>query len=109
MDRVEVVLAIAVSAVITISLRALPFVIFHNGKTMPEKLVHLGNMLPSAIMAVLIVYCMKNAAVDFKTYGIPEVISILVVAGSYRWKRNTLLSIVLGTACNMILLHVMGV
>lgn len=106
MDKKAVILAIAVSAVITFMLRALPFAAFRNGRRMPKKLIYLGNMLPPAIMSVLIIYCLKNAAVDFGKYGIPELVSVILVAVSYKWKHNTLLSIALGTGCNMILLHV---
>lgn len=106
MSRAEIFLAVAVSAVITFFLRALPFLAFRNGKRMQDKLIYLGKILPSAIMAVLIVYCLKDAAGDFGRYGVPELMSVLLVAGSYKWKHNTLLSITLGTACNMILLQI---
>lgn len=107
MSRTEIILAVLVSALITFGLRAVPFLVFREGRRMPRRLNDLGKILPSAIMAVLVVYCMKNVAGDFGTYGIPEVTAALVVAGSYKWKHNTLLSIVLGTACNMILLHIL--
>lgn len=106
MNKVEIIMAIVVSAAITFGLRALPFLAFRNGKKMPDKLSYLGKILPSAIMAVLIVYCLKDVIGDFGQYGIPELISVLLVAASYKWKHNTLLSIGLGTACNMILLAV---
>lgn len=106
MDEKAVVLAIIVSAAITFLLRALPFAAFRGGRKMPPKLIYLGNILPSAIMAVLIVYCLKNVTEDFGKYGIPQLLSVALVAASYKWKHNTLLSIALGTGCNMILIHV---
>ena len=39
MNKNEIILAILVSAVITFSLRALPFVAFRDGRKMPEELV----------------------------------------------------------------------
>lgn len=106
MGDTEMFLAVALSAIITFLLRALPFMVFRKGNKMPEKLTRLGNKLPSAIMAVLIVYCLKNVTADFGTYGIAEGVAVFLVAVSYKWKKSTLLSIVLGTACNMILMHV---
>ena len=50
---------ILVSAVCTLTLRALPFVLFRKDKAMPAWLSRLGEALPSAIMAVLVVYCLR--------------------------------------------------
>ena len=74
---------------------------------MPESLMCLGKMLPSAIMAVLVVYCLKGAITDFGSQGIPHLTAAVVVAVTYLWKHNTFLSIAFGTACNMLLLHLL--
>lgn len=95
--------AIAVSAVITFGLRALPFVLFRGGRSMPDWMKRLGQILPSAIMAVLIVYCLKGAKSDLIGTGI---IAVLVVAVSYKWKHNTFISIIAGTAVYMVMLRV---
>ena len=107
MNKNEIILAILVSAVITFSLRALPFVAFRDGRKMPEELAYLGKILPSAIMAVLIVYCLKSAVTDWRGTGVPELIAAVVTVISYKWKHNTLFSIVSGTVCNMLLLRLM--
>ena len=93
---------ILVSAVCTLTLRALPFVLFRKDKAMPAWLSRLGETLPSAIMAVLVVYCLKDAFANPVKTGIPQGIGVLVVAASYKWKKNTLLSIFLGTAAVML-------
>ena len=54
------VVSILTSAVITLGLRAFPFLVFGKQRRMPDKLVRLGDMLPSAIMAVLVIYCMNQ-------------------------------------------------
>lgn len=107
MDNTMIIVAILASALITFGLRAIPFLVFGKGKTMPPKLIYLGKILPSAIMAVLVVYCLKDVAVDFFSYGIPELVAAAVVVITYKWKHNTLLSILLGTICNMLLLRIM--
>ena len=76
---------------------------FRGGRQMPEKLIYLGKILPSAIMAVLIVYCLKDAIRDVRGVGIAQFVAVIVVAVSYKWKHNTLVSIALGTVCNMLL------
>lgn len=105
MDQRKIILAVFVSAGITFALRALPFVAFRDGRMMPERLAYLGKILPSAIMAVLVVYCLKNAVTDWKMLGVPEFAAAAVTAASYKWKHNVLVSIALGTACNILLLH----
>ena len=54
-------LAILVSVACTLSLRTLPFLIFTKNRPMPDWLKRLGQRLPMAIMAVLVVYCLKDA------------------------------------------------
>lgn len=98
---------IVVSIIITFSLRALPFIAFRGGRKMPPFLETLGKTLPPAIMAVLVVYCLKQVVTDFGTYGIPQLAATVVVVASYKWKHNTFLSIGAGTACNMLLLHLL--
>lgn len=99
-------LAILVSAGITFGLRALPFVLFHGERKMPEWLNRLGTILPSAIMAVLIVYCLRSVRGDFVGSGILGILAVLVVAISYKWKHSTFVSIVAGTAVYMVLIRV---
>lgn len=98
---------VIVSILITFSLRALPFLIFRGDRQMPPFLERLGKTLPPAIMAVLVVYCLKQVVTDFGTYGIPQLAATAVVVISYKWKHNTFLSIGAGTACNMLLLHLL--
>ena len=107
MSTTYIVLAIAVSAAVTFALRALPFAAFRGENTMPAWLERLGQTLPSAIMAVLVVYCLKGAAADFVGAGVPQLIAVAVVAVSYKLRHNTFLSILLGTGVYMALLRFM--
>ena len=102
-----VILAIFIAAVVTFSLRALPFLLFSGNRKMPDWLSRLGAVLPSAIMAVLIVYCLKGVKSDMIGTGLPSAIAVLVVALSYKWKHNTFLSILFGTAVYMLLLRIL--
>ncbi len=100
-----ILLAIVMSALITFGLRALPFVLFRGGRSMPEWMQRLGQILPSAIMAVLIVYCLKGAKSNPIGIGIPGIIAVAVVVASYKRKHNTFISIIVGTAAYMIMLR----
>lgn len=106
MEVTQELLIIAVAAGITFMLRALPFLAFRGTKTMPVRLRRLGDMLPSAIMAVLIIYCLKDVGDDFMEDGLWRLAAVGVVAVTYKWKHQTLLSIVSGTVFYMVLLAV---
>lgn len=96
---------IAVMAGVTAIIRFLPFMIFSNGK-IPDSLRFLGEVLPGAIIGMLVVYCFKSTAVLSYPFALPEIIAGAVVAGLYLWKRNVLVSIGVGTVLYMILVQV---
>lgn len=96
---------IAIATLITAALRFLPFLIFGNGKKTPAFIIHLGKVLPFAIIGMLVVYCLKDIHLTAAPYGIPELIGCLIVAGLHVWKRNTLLSIGVGTVCYMLMVQ----
>ena len=85
--------------------RLVPFVLFGRKRTVPRIVVFLGNVLPPAIIATLIVYCLKSVNLLAFPSGIPELISIAAVVLLHLWKRNTLLSVGAGTICYMILIQ----
>ena len=96
---------LAVAALLTAATRFLPFFLFRDGKKTPEILLYLGKALPFAIMGMLVVYCLKDVQVLAAPYGIPELLGCVAVAALHGWKRNTLLSIGVGTALYMILVQ----
>ena len=98
-------LMIAVMALVTAGLRFLPFLIFGENRKTPPLVTYLGQVLPFAIMGMLVVYCLKDVTITSAPYGIPEVLGCLVVAGLHVWKRSTLLSIGAGTVCYMLLVQ----
>ena len=100
---------IAVIAVVTALLRCLPFLIFGGKKTSPAVVVYLGRVLPFAVMGMLVIYCYKDVSLLRYPYALPEVIAGLIVALLHLWRRNTLLSIVVGTASYMLLVQLVFV
>lgn len=96
---------VVVIAAVTALLRFLPFAIFR--KHTPEPILYLGRVLPYAVMATLVVYCLKGVVFTAAPYGIPEVVSIAMVVVLHKWKHNTLLSILGGTLVYMLLIRVL--
>ena len=103
MDKLHSALLIAVVALVTIALRFLPFLIFGENRKTPPVITHLGQVLPFAIIGMLVVYCLKDVNLTSAPFGIPELMGCALVAGLHVWKRNTMLSIGAGTVCYMLL------
>ena len=76
-----------------------------EGKEPPEFIRHLGNVLPYAVIGLLVVYCLKATPVMDAPHGLPEAIAVAVTAGLHVWKRNNLLSIGAGTILYMVLIQ----
>ncbi len=96
---------IAVIALVTALLRFLPFAIFNGNRQTPKMIEKLGRVLPFAIMGMLVVYCLKETHFTSIAGFLPALIACVVVGFSYVWKRNTLVSIVCGTICYMLLVQ----
>ena len=95
---------IAVAALVTAVLRFAPFLLFHGQKT-PRVIEYLGGVLPYAMMGMLVVYCLKDVAFSSVKGCLPALIAGAAVVASYVWKRNTLVSILIGTVCYMVLIQ----
>lgn len=96
---------VAVIALVTAMLRFLPFVIFKDSKKTPKIIEKLSRILPFAIMGMLVVYCIKEISFANPGGWLPMLIACGVVGVLYVWKRNTLLSILCGTVCHMVLVQ----
>lgn len=105
LSRTTSFLIIVVVAITTFSTRVIPFLVFPKGKEIPKTVQYLGKVLTPAVIGMLVVYCLKNTPVLTSPYGIPELISVLVVAVLHVWKRNNLLSIGVGTVLYMFLVQ----
>ena len=87
------VVIILLVALTTFATRAIPFILFPEGKKIPKAVQYLGKVLPTAVIGMLVVYCLKGVSFSSVSGFVPELISCIVVAVLYVWKRNTLTSI----------------
>lgn len=105
MTNTQIALSVAVMAVVTFLTRALPFLLFDRGKEPPKVIHYLGEYLPPAIIAMLIVYCYRGMSFGAAGDWLPMVIAGAAVVILHLWKRNNMLSIVGGTVLYMVLVQ----
>ena len=105
MTEQKAVLAVVIMAGVTALLRYLPFLIF-KGRSTPRTVAYLGRVLPPAIMGMLVVYCLRSVSFGALTGWMPALAASAVTAGLHLWRKNTLVSIIGGTAVYMILIRV---
>jgi len=96
------ILAIAGGTVLT---RALPFLIFPPGKNTPAFIIRLQRLLPSAMIGLLVVYCLRYINIFSGSRGAPEFLAVAATALIHLWRKNSLLSIMGGTVFYMLLVQ----
>ena len=99
------IITIAMCVVGTMLTRFLPFLVFRPKRPTPRYIQYLGRVLPGAIFAMLIIYCLRDVSLLQGSHGLPELIAIAVTVGMHLWKRQMLLSIAGGTICYMLLVQ----
>ena len=97
---------VAVAAVVTQAIRFAPFLLWGGKRKTPEFILWLGNILPYAIMGMLVVYCLKGISFSEVSNWAPALISVALVGGLQAWRKNSLLSIIAGTVCYMVLIQI---
>ena len=101
MKEVQLILVMAIG---TALLRFLPFLVFR--KSTPPYIAYLGKVLPPALIGMLVIYCFKDVSFAAAPHGLPELIAAGCVVILHAWKRNSLVSILGGTAIYMVLVQV---
>ncbi|MBR2352879.1 MAG: AzlD domain-containing protein [Clostridia bacterium] len=98
------ILIILICAACTALERFLPFLVFREGRT-PAIVGYLGKILPMAIMATLVIYCLRGTTFTSFSGFLPQLIAVAVTVLFHLWRRNTLLSVLGGTVAHMCLVQ----
>lgn len=99
------IIMFAVIALVTTLIRITPFVLFPEHKETPKYISYLSKVLPNTIIAMLVIYCLKDINLFVYPFALAEIISIIAIAILHIWKRNSLLSIGGGTLIYMLLVQ----
>ena len=109
MNASYAVAVILVMTAVTVLTRALPFLLFDRGGQPPKLILYLGRVLPPAVMAMLVVYCLKDTSFSALTGWLPQLLGVAAVAALHKWRHNTLISIFGGTIFYMLLVQLVVV
>lgn len=104
-DYRHAMIIMIVMGLMTLATRILPVLIFGRSEKVPDFILYLGKVVPFTAMGLLIVYCLKDVSVFSGSHAIPEILALAVVAVSYLWKKNSILSVVVGTIVYMFLVQ----
>lgn len=104
--KVYIVAAIAIITLVTVMTRAIPFILFGK-RELPPVMNYLGSVLPPAIMVILVCYCLRNTEWTNMHSVLPELISCAAITVVHLIKKNLYLSIIVGTACYMLLIRIL--
>ena len=106
MTDIELLMTVSIAALVTAGLRFIPFLLFSGKEALPRFISWLGEQLPQAVMAMLVIYCLKDVQFDTAAAGIPALAGVAVTAALHVWKRQMMLSIAGGTIIYMLLIRV---
>lgn len=106
MSDIQFIILVLVLALATFLTRYLPFIVFNGKGQIPKFIEVLGNILPCLIMAFLVFYSFKD--LDFTSFAsvMPAIVASASVVGVQLWKKNTIVSILVGTVVYMILIRI---
>ncbi len=98
------ILIIAICSACTFAERLFPFIVFGK-RRVPDVVQYLGGILPSAVIATLVVYCLRGATFSSASGFLPQTVAVMLTAALHYWRGNTLLSVLGGTVCYMLLVQ----
>lgn len=101
----EAIITISMVVLGTMITRFLPFILFPANKPTPKYIKYLGEVLPFAVIGLLVIYCLKGVTFTAAPYGAAEEVSIGIIILLHCWKKNMLLSIAGGTVLYMLLVQ----
>ncbi|MCI8423001.1 MAG: branched-chain amino acid transporter AzlD [Lawsonibacter sp.] len=97
--------SVAVMTLVTFLTRALPFLLFDRGDHPPKLVLYLGRVLPPAIIAMLIVYCLKGVSFASPAGWVPSLAAGMTAVLLHLWKGIDMLSIFGATILYMALVQ----
>ncbi|MDG4667508.1 AzlD domain-containing protein [Mycobacterium sp. 236(2023)] len=106
-DNGYIALLVVVSAAVTWALRALPFAVLAplRGSAVVK---YLSVHMPVGVMVILAIYTLSTVVGDTPRQVGWLAVAVVVTAGLHLWRRQALVSILVGTATYVTLMSLWG-
>lgn len=101
----QILLTIFFIVAATMLTRFLPFLIFPAHKQPPRLVLYLGQVLPAAVISLLVVYALRHVNPFTFPHGLPEAVTLIILTIIHLKWRHLLLSISVGTLLYMFLVQ----
>ena len=95
---------ILIAGAVTMLARFLPGIIFSNRK-LPRFISYLGEKLPYSLMGLLVVFCIRGVDFTSSAEVLPLALAFAGIILSFKFLKNFLLSIFIGTGIYMALIY----
>lgn len=111
MTIVQQVVMVGAAVLATMLTRFIAFIVFRPNRPTPRYILYLGRVLPPAVFALLVVFCLQDVRLwgdmDGLWWGIPrdsvaQLLGVVCTVIVHLWRRNMMLSIFVGTLCYML-------
>lgn len=102
----QALLGTLVGAMVIFATRLFPFALFSK-KDPPAVIRFIEKYIPSMIMAILVVYCLKDIQFSASPYGMPYYLALAATVVLHLLFKNPMISIFGGTALFMVLSHLL--
>lgn len=102
----QIVITVLAMAIGTMLTRFLPFILFPANKKTSPYIQYLGKILPYSVIALMVVYTLKNVSLTSSPWAMPEIITLSYIAVIQIIKRNNLFSMISGTILYMFLVQI---
>lgn len=90
----------------TMLTRFITFIIFPEDSSPPQEIIYLGSVLPTAAMGLIVVFALRETTVLSYPFALPEIIATVAIILIHYFKRNTIVSIAVGTIFYMFLVQI---
>ena len=108
MTTAQALITVFICAAVTVLIRASAFLLFPAGRQAPAFITWMSRQLPRAVMAMLLIYCLKDVSFATVPSWVPTLAAVAVTAALHLWKRQMMLSIAGGTAVYMVLIRLIS-
>lgn len=107
MTTTQQIITVAMAVATTMLTRFTPFIMLRPGRPTPKYIVYLGKVLPAAMFALLVVYCLRGLPSHGTTLpdAASQLVAVAATVAMHVWRRNMMWSMAVGTACYMLLIR----